>query len=76
MSEDVRDVWLQSSDNFCHCFRSLDLVIFGLKAFRHKVSCERNPSHSLSQIFLKLCMCFCQGFKMRMVFDCNLQINL
>ena len=45
---------------FSHFFCSSDLVIFGLKAYRHWVSCERNSFYSLtsSKIFLKLCRCF------------------
>ena len=56
-------------------FRSLDLVIFGLKAFRHWVSCECNSSYSLSRIISELCRCFYQGLKMCMTFCCNPQIN-
>ena len=52
-----------------------NLVIFGLKAFRHWVSCEHNSLYSCSWISLKLCRCFCQSLKMCMMFDCNAQIN-
>ena len=34
--------------DFCHFFRNSNLVIFGLKAFRHCVSCERKSSYSLA----------------------------
>ena len=61
--------------NFCHFFRSLDLVIFGLTILRYWVSCERNSSYSITQIFLKLCRCLCQGLKMCMKFGYNPQIN-
>ena len=37
-------------------------------------SCEHNSSYSFSRIFLKLCVCFCQGLKMCMTFGCNPQI--
>ena len=50
--------------NFCPFFRNSDLVILGLKTFRHWVSCERNSSYSFSQIvwnvasvFLKVWRC-------------------
>ena len=48
-------------------------VIFGLKAFIHWVSCERNSSYNFSRIFLflKLCRCYCRGLKMCMTFGCN-----
>ena len=51
--------------NICHFFGSSNLVIFGLKAFRHL---ELNSSYSFTWIFLKLCRCLCQGMKMCMTF--------
>ena len=56
-------------------FCSSDLVILGLKALRHWVSCKRNSSYSLNQIFLELCRCFCQDLKMCMTFGSYPQIN-
>ena len=47
-------------------FRSSDFVIFGLEAFRCRVSCERNYSYSFNRIFLKLGSWFCQCLKMCM----------
>ena len=61
--------------NFCLLFRSSDFVIFGLKAFRHWVYCERNSSYSFSQIFLNICS-FCQGLKMCMTFAVILRFFL
>ena len=61
--------------SFYHVIRSSNLVIFGLKAFRHCVSYKRNSSYSFNQIFLKHCRSFCQGLKMCMIFGCNPQIN-
>ena len=54
----------------CHFFRSSDLVIFGLKARRHWVSCERNsPDPFLTlQVFLS-------SLNMCMTFGCNHPIN-
>ena len=60
--------------NFCCFFCSLNLVIFGLKSFRHWVPCERN-SYSFNRIFLTLCRCFCLGLKICMTFCCNPRIN-
>ena len=39
-----------SQIDFCHFFHSLNLVIFGLNAFRHWVSCERYFTYSFSRI--------------------------
>ena len=62
--------------NFCCFFRSLNLVIFGLKSFRHWVSCERKSSYSFNRIFLRLSWCLCQGLNMCMPLCCNPHINI
>ena len=41
--------------------------------YRHCVSCKRNSLYNFGWILLRLCMCFCQGLKMCMTFDCNPQ---
>ena len=61
--------------HFGHFFRSSDLINFGLQAFSHWVSCERDFSFSFTQILSKRCRCFCQGLKMCVTFGCNPQIN-
>ena len=52
--------------NFGHFFRSLNVVIFELITFGHRVSCECNSSYSFNRIFLTLCRCFCLGLKICM----------
>ena len=52
----------------------LDLVIFGLKAFRNWLSCERNSSCSFIRIISKVCRYLCQVLTMCMTFGCNPQI--
>ena len=66
---------IKTSDQFLSLVSQFGFRHFGLKAFRHCVSCERNSSYSFSWIYLKLCRCFCQGLKMCMTFGCNPQIN-
>ena len=67
--------WPYSAYQFLSLFCSSDLIIFGLKAFRRWISCECNSSYSFTPIFLKLCICFCQGLEMCMTFGCNPQMN-
>ena len=68
--EDAHTSGCNPQIKFCYFF--LSSVIFGLKACRHWVSCERNSFYSFTQIFLKLCRCF---VKVCMKFGCNPQIK-
>ena len=73
--EMTHGVWLYPQIDFVTFFCSSGLVFFGLKAFRHWVSCECNSSYSFSWIFLKHCRCFCPCLKMCMMVGCNSQNN-
>ena len=67
--------------NFCHVFRSLNIVFFWLDFYQsildtgYLINCDCNSSYSLSWNFLELCRCFCQGLKICMTFACNPQIK-
>ena len=52
------------------CFPSLNLVIFGLKVYRHLVSSNGAPSIILPGSFIKFAG-VCQVLKMFMRFGCN-----
>ena len=62
----------QGQETYC-LVRASDCLSVHLTA-HHKL-CTTHPT-ILSESFLKLCRCFCQGLKMCMTFGCNPHINL